>query len=100
MILGLQILTISPHNKRLLDEYIKSVGLLSIHQDKSKLEKQLKELKEKTDNSEQIIESRLEQKDSEVLEWKKKYIQDMKGLMEQMYAMQEVQKDTQKEELR
>jgi transcription initiation factor TFIIIB Brf1 subunit/transcription initiation factor TFIIB len=37
------------------------------------------------------------QKDSEVLEWKKKYLQDMKGLMEQMNAMKEVQEDTQKD---
>ena len=85
-----------PSQQELLDEDIKSVSLLSIIQDNSKLEKQFKELKEKTDDSEQIIESRLEQKDSEVLGWKKKYLQDVKGLMEQMYAMQEGQKDTQK----
>jgi hypothetical protein len=86
-----------PSQQELLDEYIKSVGLLSIHQDKSKLEKQIKELKEKTEDSELIIESRLQQKDSEVLEWKKKYLKDMKGLIEQMNAIQEAQKETQKE---
>jgi integrase/recombinase XerD len=37
------------------------------------------------------------QKDSELLEWKKKYLIDMKALMEQMNAMKEVQQETQKE---
>lgn len=31
------------------------------------------------------------------MEWKKKYLKDMKGLIEQMNAMKEVQEDTQKE---
>jgi hypothetical protein len=37
------------------------------------------------------------QKDSEVLEWKKRYLQDMKGLLDQMNAMQVVQKETREE---
>ncbi|MGI8831143.1 MAG: hypothetical protein ACR2IS_00740, partial [Nitrososphaeraceae archaeon] len=37
------------------------------------------------------------QRDSEVLEWKKKYLNDMKGMKEQMKVMKEVQADTQKE---
>jgi hypothetical protein len=31
------------------------------------------------------------------LEWKKNYLKDMKGLVEQMNAMKEVQEDNQKE---
>jgi hypothetical protein len=31
------------------------------------------------------------------LEWKKKYLKDVKGLMEQMNDMKEVQKETQRE---
>jgi hypothetical protein len=31
------------------------------------------------------------------LEWKKKYLQDMKGLIEQRNDMKEVQKETQRE---
>ena len=31
------------------------------------------------------------------MEWKKKYLQDMKGLIEQMNDMKEVQKETQRE---
>jgi hypothetical protein len=86
-----------PSQQELLGDYIQSVDLLSIYQDRYKLEKQINELREKTEDSEQIIESRLHQKDSEVLEWKKKYLQDMKGLTEQMNAMQEAQNETRKE---
>jgi DNA-binding protein YbaB len=31
------------------------------------------------------------------LEWKKNYLKDIKGLMEQMNAMKEIQEETQKE---
>jgi hypothetical protein len=41
--------------------------------------------------------SRQQQNNSEVLEWKKKYLKDVKGLIEEMDAMKEFQKETQKE---
>jgi hypothetical protein len=41
--------------------------------------------------------SRQQQNNSEVLEWKKKYLKDVKRLIEQMDAMKEFQKETQKE---
>jgi hypothetical protein len=41
--------------------------------------------------------SKQQQNNSEVLEWKKKYLKDVKGLIEQMNAMKEFQKETRKE---
>jgi hypothetical protein len=44
-----------------------------------------------------LIKSKLQQKDSEVFEWKKRYLKDVKGLIKQMNSMKEFQKETQKE---
>jgi hypothetical protein len=52
-----------PTECEVLEDYLKAVDLLTIHNDKSKLEKQIKELKEKTEDSKYIIESRLKEKD-------------------------------------
>jgi hypothetical protein len=61
-----------------------------IDDDRSELEKQIKELKERTEES-------TYERDSELLEWKKKYLNDVKGLLQQMNSMKEFQKETQKE---
>jgi hypothetical protein len=45
-----------------LEDYIKSVDLLTVQNDKSKLEKQVKELKEKSKDSEYIINGKLHEK--------------------------------------
>ena len=58
-----------------------------IDDDKSELEKQIRELKEKT-------EEFTDERDSELLEWKKKYLKDVKGLIQQMNSMKEFQKET------
>ena len=47
-----------PSERELLEDYIKSVDLLTIHGDKSKLEKQVKELKEKSKDSDYIIKAK------------------------------------------
>jgi hypothetical protein len=86
-----------PTEREVLEDYLKAVDLLTIHDDKVKLEKKIQELKERTENSKKVIDSRLEQKDSEILEWKKKYLKDVKGLIQQMDSMKEFQKETQKE---
>jgi hypothetical protein len=55
-----------PSEQDLLEDYIKSVDLLTIHNDKSKLEKQVKELKEKSKDSEYIIKAELQEKDDQI----------------------------------
>lgn len=52
-----------PTEREVLEDYLKAVDLLTIHDDKSKLEKQIQELKEKTEDSEHTLESRLKVKD-------------------------------------
>ena len=69
-----------PSEQELLEDYIKSVDLLTIHNDKSKLEKQVKELKEKSKDSEYIIKPKLQEKDEQI-----------KTMEEQMRSMQESQ---------
>jgi guanylate kinase len=86
-----------PTEREVLEDYLKAVDLLTIHDDKVKLEKKIQELKERTEDSKKVIDSRLEQKHSEILEWKKKYLKDVKGLIQQMDSMKEFQKETQRE---
>jgi hypothetical protein len=56
-----------PTEREVLEDYRKAVELLTIHGDKPKLEKQIKELKEKTEDSEHTIESRLKVKDDALM---------------------------------
>jgi hypothetical protein len=86
-----------PTEREVLEDYLKAVDLLTIHEDKIKLERKIQEIKERTEDSRKVVDSRLEQKDSEILEWKKKYLNDVKGLIQQMNSMKEFQKETQKE---
>jgi hypothetical protein len=44
-----------PSEQELLADYIKSVGLLTVQSDRSKLEKQVKELKEKSKDNDYLI---------------------------------------------
>jgi integrase len=55
-----------PSEQELLKEYLSAVDLLTIHDDKTKLEKQVKELTEKSIDSEYIIEGRLREKDKQI----------------------------------
>ena len=55
-----------PTEQELLKDYLSSVDLLTIHDDKTKLEKQIKELNEKSMDSEYIIEGRLREKDEQI----------------------------------
>jgi hypothetical protein len=70
----------------LLQDYLKATSFLNID-DRYVLQKQVDKMKD----------SRQQQKDSEILEWKKKYLKDVKGLIEQMNTMKEVQQETQRE---
>jgi hypothetical protein len=55
-----------PSEQELFEDYLKSVDLLSIYNDKAKLEKQVKELNEKNKDSEYLIKARLQEKDEQI----------------------------------
>jgi len=55
-----------PSEQELLQDYVKAIDLLTIHSDKSKLEKQIKELKEKGQDNDHLIKVKLEEKDNQI----------------------------------
>ena len=55
-----------PSEQELLKECLSAVVLLTIHDDKTKLEKQLKELEDKSNDNEYIIEGRLHEKEVQI----------------------------------
>ena len=62
-----------PSEQDLLEDYIKSVELLTMHNDKSKLEKQVRELKEKSKDNDYIIKAKLQEKEDEIKNIKKQF---------------------------
>jgi hypothetical protein len=60
-----------PTEKMLLNDYLKAVDLLTISNTSLKLEKQVKELSEKSKDNEYVIKAKLAEKDQEVLDLKK-----------------------------
>ena len=78
------------------EDCLKATDLLTV--DKSYLlQDQVNQLTERTKDSEEIIESKLQQKDSEILGWNKKYYNDMKGIIEKMNNFEERQEVTERE---
>lgn len=59
-----------PSEQELVQDYIKSVNLLTINNDKSKLEKQVEELKEKSKDNEYILKEKLQERDNDIAELK------------------------------
>lgn len=55
-----------PSEQELLQDYIKAIDLLTINNDKSRLEKQLKELKEKSKDNDYLIKEKLQEKDDQI----------------------------------
>ena len=55
-----------PSEQELLEDYIKSINLLTIYSDKLKLEKEIKDLKGKSEDSEYIINAKLQEKDKQI----------------------------------
>jgi L-lactate utilization protein LutC len=55
-----------PSEQELLKEHLLAVDLLTIHDDKTKVEKQLKELEEKSTDNEYVIEARLREKEVQI----------------------------------
>jgi hypothetical protein len=62
-----------PSEQELLTDYLQSIDLLTIHNDRSKLEKQVKELKEKSTDTDSVIKARLQEKDEIIESMKVKY---------------------------
>jgi hypothetical protein len=59
-----------PSEQELVEDYIKSVNLLTTNNDKSKLEKQVEELKEKSKDNEYILKAKLQERDNDISELK------------------------------
>lgn len=55
-----------PSEQELLYDYVKAVDLLTILNDKSKLEKQVRELKEKSKDNDYLIKAKLQEKDEQI----------------------------------
>jgi long-subunit acyl-CoA synthetase (AMP-forming) len=55
-----------PSEQELLQDYLKAVDLLTIHNSNSKLEKQVKELKEKSKDDDDLIKAKLQEKDNQL----------------------------------
>jgi hypothetical protein len=55
-----------PSEQELFEDYKKAMDLLSINSSKYRLEKQIKELKEKSKDSDNLIKSKLEEKDNQI----------------------------------
>jgi integrase len=72
-------------SEELLQDYLKATSSLCINHE-YELQKQMDDAKQ----------SWQQQNDSEVLEWKKKYHEDMKSLIQQMKSMKTKQKETQR----
>jgi hypothetical protein len=55
-----------PSEQELLDDYIKAVDLLQVLNDKSKLEKQVRELNKKSKDNDYLIKAKLQEKDEQI----------------------------------
>ena len=55
-----------PSQQELLEDYLKAVDLLTIRSDKSKLENQVKELRERSKDNDYLFKSKLQEKDEEI----------------------------------
>lgn len=55
-----------PSEKEILDDYLNAIDLLTISNSKQKLEKQVKDLSDKSKENENIIQDRLAEKDREI----------------------------------
>lgn len=60
-----------PTEKEILEDYLKAIDLLSINNNQKIFEKEIIELKEKSQDNEYIIKAKLHEKDEEIKELKK-----------------------------
>jgi hypothetical protein len=75
-----------PTEHEVLEDYLKAVNLLSIHYDKTILQKQVEDLKEKNSDNEYAIKTRLQEKDEQII-----------SIQEQMSKIQKSQEETLKQ---
>jgi hypothetical protein len=75
-----------PTQREVLDDYLRSVDLLAVQNDKLKLEKQISEIQEKSKDDTQIVNAKLIEKDKE-----------LQALKRQMFSIEQAQKETQKQ---
>ena len=70
---GLEKSSYKPAEKDLLQDYLRAIDFLTIHNDnKMKLTKEVEELREKSKESEYIIKGKLEERDKQIKELMKK----------------------------
>ena len=55
-----------PSEQELLEDYKKAIDLLTIDSSKSRLEKQVRELKEKSKDNDNILKAKLQEKDEQI----------------------------------
>jgi hypothetical protein len=55
-----------PSEQELFEDYKKAIDLLTIDSSKSRLEKQIKEIKEKSKDNDNLIKSKLEEKENQI----------------------------------
>jgi hypothetical protein len=60
-----------PTSKEVLEDYLKAVDLLTVNNNQKVLEKQIIEIKEKSNDNEYIIKAKLHEKDEQIIELKK-----------------------------
>jgi hypothetical protein len=69
---GLEKSYYKPSEKELLDDYLRVVDFLTIHDSEMKLTKEVKELREKSKDNEYIIKGKLHEKDKQILKLERK----------------------------
>ena len=74
---------VDPHNIY-LEDYLKSIDLLTINSDRTTLQKQVAELTEKSKEENYIIKGKLFEREKEVQTMQKKHEQDMKDLRKEL----------------
>jgi hypothetical protein len=80
----------------LLQDYLNATGFLTINE-RHMLQKQVHDLTEKAQHTDVVIESRLQQKETELSEWRNQHLQDIKNVLSYIKAMQKFKEETQKE---
>ncbi len=73
-----------PKEKEVLKDYLNSVELLTMNQDKHIISKEIKDLKEKNQNNEYIIKGKLQEKDEEIKQIREQHQNDLSKLREDM----------------
>jgi hypothetical protein len=85
-----------PTEQEVLQDYLKAVHLLTINGDNAILQKQIKDLKEKSKDNEYIIKAKLEERDKQLAAVSGKYDADIALLKDAIHDMQQLLKNPDK----